>query len=331
MILFDFAALYHRTLTMQPIIFKSKLTPSNKCYKERQKIRKLSMPPKPKPDDIAGGQAILEGVMMRHGNKIAAAVRRPNKDIAVQEFSYVPLSKRYKVLGWMFIRGTVTLFEMMMLGFKCLMFSADVALEDEPRKPQGWEMYLSLLVSFSIAIFFFVVVPAFFFTKMKFYVGNLLVLNILEGCIRLGIFLGFLGATLLMKDMRRVYMYHGAEHKTVFAWEDGQDLTVENIKKYSTRHPRCGTSFILFVMIVSILVFSLLGRPDFLHRVVYKLMLLPVVAGISYEAIRFTGKYSHSAFVRLLSLPGLLLQKITTSEPTDDQIEVAIAAMKRVV
>jgi len=144
-------------------------------------------------------------------------------------------------------------------------------------------------------------------------------------------FLGFLSVTLLMTDMKRVYMYHGAEHKTVFAWEDGQELTVENVKKYSTRHPRCGTSFILFVMIVSILVFSLLGRPDFLHRVIYKILLLPVVAGISYEAIRFTGKYSHSKLIQLLSWPGLMLQKITTREPSDDQIEVAIAAMKKVI
>jgi len=131
--------------------------------------------------------------------------------------------------------------------------------------------------------------------------------------------------------MRRVYMYHGAEHKTVFAWENGQELTVENVKNFSTRHPRCGTSFILFVMIVSIIVFSLLGRPDFLERVFYKILLLPVVAGISYEAIRFTGKYPHSRIVHLLSLPGLLLQKITTREPSDDQIEVAIAAMKKVI
>jgi uncharacterized protein YqhQ len=134
-----------------------------------------------------------------------------------------------------------------------------------------------------------------------------------------------------MSDMRRVYMYHGAEHKTVFAWEDGQDLTVENVKKYSTRHPRCGTSFILFVMIVSILVFSLLGRPDFLHRVVYKILLMPVIAGISYEAIRFTGKYAQFKLIQLLSWPGLALQKITTREPDDDQIEVAIAAMKKVI
>jgi uncharacterized protein YqhQ len=211
------------------------------------------------------------------------------------------------------------------------MFSADIALSEEERKPKDWEMYLSFFISFTIAIIFFVVVPAFFFTRMKFYIDNLFLLNILEGCVRLSMFLCFLAVTLFMKDMRRVYMYHGAEHKTVFAWENGQELTVENVKKFSTRHPRCGTSFILFVMIVSILVFSLLGRPDFLHRVIYKLLLLPVVAGISYEAIRFTGKHKHSKLIQMLSWPGLMLQKITTREPSDDQIEVAIAAMKKVI
>lgn len=286
---------------------------------------------KPQPEDIAGGQALLEGVMMRHGNKIAAAVRAPDKQIVFQEREYVPLTKRYKLLGLMFVRGTITLFEMMIVGIKCLMFSAEVALSEEEKKPQGWEMYVSFVISFAVAIFFFVVVPAFFFTKVKFFVSNLILLNILEGCVRLGLFLGFLCATLFMEDMRRVFMYHGAEHKTVFAWENGQELTVENVKAFSTRHPRCGTSFILFVMIVSILVFSLLGRPDFLHRVIYKILLMPVIAGISYEAIRFTGKYSHSRLVQLLSWPGLMLQKITTREPSDDQIEVAIAAMKKVV
>ena len=286
---------------------------------------------KPNPEDIAGGQAILEGVMMRHGTKIAAAVRRPDKEIVFQEREYIPLTKRYKPLGWMFIRGTITLFEMMFIGIKCLMFSAEVALSEEEKKPQGWEMYVSFVISFAIAIFFFVIVPAFFFTKIKFYMDSLILLNILEGCIRLGMFLCFLSATLLMADMRRVYMYHGAEHKTVFAWEDGQELTVENVKKYSTRHPRCGTSFILFVMIISILVFSLLGRPDFLHRVMYKILLMPVIAGISYEAIRFTGKYTRFKLVQILSWPGLALQRITTREPDDDQIEVAVAAMKKVI
>jgi uncharacterized protein YqhQ len=288
------------------------------------------MATKPNPEDIAGGQALIEGVMMRHGNKIAAAVRRPDKEIVFQEKEHIPLTKRYKLLGLMFIRGTVTLFEMMFIGIKCLMFSAEVALSEEEKKPKDWEMTLSFIVSFTIAIFFFVVVPAFFFTKMKAFIPNLILLNILEGCIRLGIFVGFLTSTLFMEDMRRVYMYHGAEHKTVFAWENGQELTVENVKNYSTRHPRCGTSFILFVMIVSILVFSLLGRPDFLHRVLYKILLMPVVSGISYEAIRFTGRHRNWQWVQLLSWPGLMLQKITTREPSDDQIEVAIAAMKKV-
>lgn len=289
------------------------------------------MADKPYPEDIAGGQALIEGVMMRHGNKIAAAVRGPDKEIVFQELEHTPLTKRYKLLGLMFIRGTITLFEMMLIGIKCLMFSAEIALSEEEKKPQGWEMTLSFIISFSIAIFFFVVVPAFFFTQMKPFVSNLILLNILEGCIRLGIFLGFLSSTLFMEDMRRVYMYHGAEHKTVFAWENGQELTVENIKNYSTRHPRCGTSFILFVMLTSIIVFLFLGRPDFLHRVIYKILLLPVVSGISYEAIRFTGKHRNWHWVQLLSWPGLMLQKITTREPSDDQIEVAIAAMKKVV
>jgi uncharacterized protein YqhQ len=289
------------------------------------------MATKPRPEDIAGGQALIEGVMMRHGHKIAAAVRRPDKEIVFQEQEHIPLTQRHKFLGLMFIRGTVTLFEMMLIGIKCLMFSAEVALSEEEKKPQGWEMTLSFIISFSVAIFFFVVVPAFFFTQMKPFVSNTILLNILEGCIRLGIFIGFLSSTLFMEDMRRVYMYHGAEHKTVFAWENGQELTVKNVKDYSTRHPRCGTSFILFVMIVSIIIFSLLGRPDFLHRVIYKILLLPVVSGISYEAIRFTGKHREWQWVQLLSWPGLMLQKITTREPSDDQIEVAIAAMKKVI
>jgi len=289
------------------------------------------MPHKPHTEDIAGGQAIIEGVMMRHGNKIAAACRKPDGEIVIREQDYVPLTKRYKVLGLMFVRGFVTLIEMMILGMKCLMFSAEVALTEEEEKPQSWQLAISVLISLCMVLFFFIVVPAFCFSVLKTYIVNTFLLNIIEGCIRLGIFLCFLATTLLMEDMRRVFMYHGAEHKTVFAWEAGQELTVENIKAYSTRHPRCGTSFILVVMIVSILVFSLLGRPDFIHRVLYKLLLMPVIAGISYEVIRYTGRHQSWGWVHLLSFPGLLLQKITTREPTDDQIKVAIAAMEKVV
>ena len=286
---------------------------------------------KPHTDDIAGGQAIIEGVMMRHGNKIAAAVRRPDKEIVFQERYYIPVTKRYKLLGLMFIRGSVTLIEMMIIGMKTLLFSAEVALTEEEEKPKTWQLTLSIFISFATSLFFFIIVPAYCFSLLKSVIANTFLLNIIEGSIRLTLFLIFLGATLLMEDMRRVFMYHGAEHKTVFAWEHGQELTVENVKNFSTRHPRCGTSFILIVMIVSILVFSLLGRPDFLHRILYKLLLLPVVAGISYEVIRFTGKRINWRWVQVLSWPGLLFQRITTREPTDDQIEVAIAAMKKVI
>jgi len=284
-----------------------------------------------KQEDIAGGQAIIEGVMMRHGNKIASAVRRPDKEIVIREQDYIPLSKRLKFLGFPIIRGFVTLVEMMIIGVKSLMFSAEMALEATEEKPQGWEMSVSMVISFSLAILLFIVIPAYCFTQLKGLIASTILLNVVEGLIRMGIFLGFLCTTLLMEDMKRVFMYHGAEHMTVFAWEAGQELTIDNIRKHSTRHPRCGTSFILVVMITSIIVFSLLGRPDFLERVLYKIVLLPLIAGISYEVIRYAGKHRNWQWVQFLSWPGLMLQKITTREPTDDQIEVAIEAMKRVI
>lgn len=282
-------------------------------------------------EDIAGGQALIEGVMMRHGNKIAAAVRGPDKEIVFREQYYIPLTIRFKILGFMFIRGFVTLLEMMIIGMKNLLFSSEIALTEQEEKPPGWQLAVSMMISFGMAVSFFIILPAYCFSLLSSVIASTVVLNILEGSIRLGMFLCFLGTTLLMEDMRRVFMYHGAEHKTVFAWEHGQELTVDTVRNYSTRHPRCGTSFLLVVMVVSILVFSLLGRPDFVHRVIYKLMLLPVVAGISYEVIRFTGKHQGWAWVHVLSWPGLQLQKITTREPTDDQLEVAIAAMKKVI
>jgi len=289
------------------------------------------MEQKKQQEDIAGGQAIIEGVMMRHGNKIASAVRRPDKEIVVQEQTYIPLAKRNKIFGLLIVRGFVTLVEMMIIGVKSLMFSAEMALSAEEEKPKGWEMTVSMAISFTLAVLLFIVIPAYCFTQLKGFISNTFVLNIVEGLIRMGIFLGFLSSTLLMEDMKRVFMYHGAEHMTVFAWEEGQELTIENIRNHSTRHPRCGTSFILVVMITSIIVFSLLGRPDFLERVLYKITLLPVIAGISYEVIRYAGRHRNWQWVHALSWPGLMLQKITTREPTDDQIEVAIEAMKRVV
>lgn len=297
------------------------------CNFAQRGIRRVPMAGKPHPEDIVGGQAVIEGVMMRHGDRIAVAVRTPDRDIEIREQTYVSLTRRYKGLGVRFVRGFVTLLEMMVLGVRTLLYSADVAMRHEEKKPPKWHTVVSLLTGIGLAIFLFIVIPAYLFALLRAYVGSTILLNVIEGCIRLSIFLGFLSSTLLLSDMRRVYMYHGAEHKTVFAWENGQDLTVENIRAFSTRHPRCGTSFMMVVIVISILVFSLLGRPDFVQRVIY----LPVVAGISYEIIRFTGKYRERSWAAFLSWPGLLLQKITTREPTDDQIEVAVEALKRVV
>ncbi|MCX7635645.1 MAG: DUF1385 domain-containing protein, partial [Syntrophales bacterium] len=200
---------------------------------------------KPNPEDIAGGQALIEGVMMRHGDRVAAAVRRPDGELAIREEIYVPLARRYPLLGKPFLRGFVTLVEMMVLGMKNLMFSAEVALTEEEEKPQPWQLTLSVMTSLAIVLTCFIVTPAYGFTLLKGWIAGTFLLNILEGIIRLAIFLAFLSLTLLMDDMKRVFMYHGAEHKTVFAWEDGRELTVENIRPYATRHPRCGTSFIL--------------------------------------------------------------------------------------
>lgn len=295
-------------------------------------------------DAVAGGQAVIEGVMMRQGEKIATAVRRKNGEIVFKEQIYQPLSKKNKFVGFPFVRGVFSLVEMMIVGTSHLFFSADIAIADEEEKlskkhkkqpskknNQRLDITFSLLLSVSFAIILFVVLPAMMFTFLKNMISQTIVLNLLEGFTRFSILLIFLLLSLLSKDMRRVFMYHGAEHKTVLAWEDGAELTAKSVRSYSRFHPRCGTSFILVVMIVSVLAFSLLGRPDLLHRILYKLLLFPFVAGISYEIIRLTARFRRQLWAKVLMWPGLLLQRITTKEPDDQQLEVAILAMQKVV
>lgn len=270
--------------------------------------------------------------MMRQGEKIATAVRDPQGKIIIKDERYFPLAKRFKLFGLPFIRGFFSLVEMMVIGTKNLIFSAEIASEDKIVKTnKQWEVPLALLISLVFVITFYTVIPAYFFTIIKSSIANDILLNLAEGGIRLGLLLVFLFSTLLMPDMRRVFMYHGAEHKTVQAWEAGEDLTIANIRKYSRFHPRCGTSFLLIVMLTAIIIFTFLGRPDFLHRILYKLALLPLISGIAYEFIRFTGKHRQNILVKMLIFPGILLQNITTKEPSDDQIEVAIVAMKKVI
>jgi uncharacterized protein YqhQ len=284
-----------------------------------------------KKDLAIGGQAIIEGVMMRNEGFIATAIRNPKGEIIIEKKPYVSLVKRHKALNVIIIRGFINLLEMLYFGMKIMLHSADVALGAETdTKLNKWEMFSSAAIGVGFSILLFVVLPAFAFVQLKTYIANTFLLNVVEGLIRISIFLGFLLFTLSMKDMRRVYEYHGAEHKSIHAYEAGLPLEVEHVKAQTTLHPRCGTSFVLIVLLISIVVFTFLGRPDFLHRVAYKLALLPLISGVAYEIVKLTRKFK-SGLMLVLVYPGLMMQKITTREPDADQIEVAIAALKEVV
>jgi uncharacterized protein YqhQ len=284
-----------------------------------------------KKDLAIGGQAIIEGIMMRSEGLIATAIRNPQGEIIIERKPYQSLVKRYKALNIIIIRGFINLLEMLYFGMKIMLHSADIALgADKETKLNKWEMFSSAAMGMGFAILLFVVLPAFAFVQLKAFIANTFLLNVAEGLIRISIFVGFLLFTLVMKDMRRVYEYHGAEHKAIHAYEAGLPLDVESIRTRTTLHPRCGTSFILIVLLISIVVFTFLGRPDFLHRVAYKLSLLPMISGVAYEIVKLTRKFK-SGLMLVLVYPGLMMQKITTREPDASQIEVAIAALKEVI
>lgn len=284
-----------------------------------------------KKDLAIGGQAIIEGVMMRSEGLIATAIRNPQGEIVIEKKPYESLVKRHKWLNVIIVRGFINLIEMLYFGMKIMLHSADVALgEEEGKSLSKWEMFTSAAMGVGFSILLFVVLPAYAFVQLKALIANTFLLNVVEGLIRIAIFLSFLLFTLLMKDMRRVYEYHGAEHKAIHAYEAGLPLEVESVKNQTTLHPRCGTSFILIVLLISIAVFTFLGRPDFLHRVVYKISLLPLISGTAYEIVKLTRKYK-TGLMRALVYPGLMMQKITTREPDRQQIEVAIAALKQVI
>lgn len=283
-----------------------------------------------KKDLAVGGQAVIEGVMMRSDDKMSCAVRNPEKEIIIETKPFTPFTKKYKFFNVPIIRGFINLIEMMYVGTKTLMYSAEIAIEEETQKASTYEFVTSLIFSLSLSIGLFIILPAFLFTHLKGYIDQTIILNLIEGLFRFSIFLAFICFTLFFEDMRRVYQYHGAEHKSIHAYEADDDLTVTNVKKYTTLHPRCGTSFILVVMIISIVIFTLLGRPDFLHRVLYKIILMPMISGIAYEVIKLQKKVDLKIF-KLLILPGLMLQKLTTREPDEEQIEVALAALKEVI
>ena len=288
-----------------------------------------------------GGQAVIEGVMMRAPRTMTVAVRVPSGEILLKKDALKLMADKWKFMKWPIIRGTIALFSSLALGLKALNFSANCAMEDikkeagdkKKTKPMtDLAVGLTMVVSIGLGLALFFYLPLFITQGLKNVMpvtqSSSLMFNLVDGIIRITLFLLYIFAISRMKDIRRVFEYHGAEHKAIYAYESGDALTVDNARKYSTLHPRCGTSFLLIVMVFSILIFSFVPKSaPFYMKALSRVVLIPVIAGLSYEFIRFSSKKKDSAVVRALVAPGLWLQRLTTREPSDDQLEVAVRAL----
>jgi uncharacterized protein YqhQ len=286
-----------------------------------------------------GGQAVIEGVMMRAPRAVAIAVRRPTGEIVVRKEEAVPLSERFPVVKLPVVRGAVALFASLIVGIKALNFSANEAMVEE-EVPEGeekkkeelssWAMAGTMAVAFGFGILLFFILPLYLTKLLVPLIGSSnIVFNLVDGIIRVAVFLLYIWGISRMKDIQRVFQYHGAEHKSIFAFEAGEELSVDNVRKYSCLHPRCGTSFLLIVMLVSICVFSLIPKLwPFYLKAGSRIVLLPLIAGISYELLKWSAKNDDSRLVKMVIAPGLALQRLTTREPDDSQLEVAIRSME---
>jgi len=287
-------------------------------------------------ETLVGGQAVLEGVMMRSPHAWGIAVRKPSGEITSHTEPLERLSEKHKWMGWPVVRGVITLGHAMTLGFRALKFSANAALAEAPQPENGkkiefsgWLAVVNVAISVGFFIFMYKFLPLVAATELKKVspvFGEQVIFNVVDGVIRIALFLLFIWGTSLWKDIRRVYEYHGAEHKTVFAFESGDSLSIPEAQKYSTFHPRCGTSFLMTVMLISIAFYTAVPVYTFWARFAIRIALLPVIAGVSYEIIRFAAKHRGSLFA-LMTAPGLWLQRITTQPPADDQVECAIVAL----
>lgn len=278
-------------------------------------------------DAVYGGQAVIEGVMMRGPDTMAVAVRRPDGGIEVRRDRLGRWAERLPGGRWPLVRGLVTLAESLSLGFGALMFSANAASEeDEQLSPS--EMRWTVVVATAVGLGVFVVMPTWLIGLMRGAVHSNLYLNLIEGGLRLLILWGYLFAISRTREMQRVLEYHGAEHKSIAALEAGDALTPESAARHSRFHPRCGTSYLLFVALVAVALFALIGWPSLLWRVLSRLVLLPVVAGLAYEILRASARFEGSGWARAVQAPGLWMQRLTTREPDRDQLEVAITALR---
>jgi uncharacterized protein YqhQ len=280
-----------------------------------------------------GGQAVIEGVMMRAPNSLVIDVRKPDHEIIVRRERLTPLKERFPPFKWPVLRGIAVLVESLVWGMKALTYSANQAIEDEgeesPKQMGGFTMAVTMILSIALGIVLFVVVPERLANLVS---ERSFVFNVADGVIRLAIFFIYVLLISRSKYISRVFEYHGAEHKSIHAYEAGEELTPENALKYSPQHPRCGTAFLMTVMVVSIIVFSIFGKPgSILVRIGTRLALIPFIAGVSYEIIKLTSRKRHSKFVQVIMLPGLWLQRLTTREPSEDQIQVAITSLQEVL
>ena len=280
-----------------------------------------------------GGQAVIEGVMMRAPTSIVIAVRRPDSEIVVKRERLTPLKEKFRPFKWPVLRGIAALVESLVWGMKALTYSANQAIEDDgkgsSKEMGGFTIAVTILLSIALGVGLFVIVPV---TLANLVSERGLVFNAADGAIRLCVFLAYVLVISRSKYIGRVFEYHGAEHKSIHAYEAGEELTGENTMKYSPLHPRCGTAFLMTVMVTGILVFSIFGKPEsILVRIGTRLVLVPFIAGVSYEIIKLASRKQNSRFVRMATLPGLWLQRLTTREPSKDQIQVAIRSLEEVL
>ena len=282
-------------------------------------------------DAPVGGQAILEGVMMRGVSTWAAAVRTPEGEIEITSEPVVSWARRHRILRIPVVRGVVALAESLKIGFRALAFSANAQMDEDEEPIGGFTWGLTVALSLALAVGLFFVIPVGLTSLIKDQLGSAVLFWLVEGVVRTAIFIGYIAAISRLPDLRRVFEYHGAEHKTISCFEAGDELSPARAARYSRLHPRCGTSFLLIVMVLAIFVFAPLGLPEWYWLVLSRVLGIPLIAGLSYEVIKWAGRNRRKAWVRTLMWPGLMLQNLTTREPDHDQLAVAIASLEEVL
>lgn len=278
-----------------------------------------------------GGQAVIEGVMMRGKHFWAIAVRKENNEISLKDGRVKALADKYPILGKPIIRGSVALIDSMIFGMQSLTYSANEYGDEEFEPLSAKELFLTFAFAILLSVGLFVVLPAFIIRLVSPHINTNFLLNLTEGLIKITFFILYIIGISFMKDIQRVFQYHGAEHRTINCYESGDELTVENVQKHSRIHSRCGTNFLLIVLFMSAFIFTFFGRPPFFQRIGLHLLLLPLVAGLSYEIIRKAGQDDCHPIFKLIAKPGRALQYLTTKEPDDSQVEVAIASLQAVL